>query len=1096
MGSGRLHFLAVTCAVSAAYFALSVLSWIVLPAGFASSGAFWPVAGVALAAVLLHGRAALAGVLLGAFASGLYILHIIGDSSPPVVQLQLAGANGVGAVLQAWIGALLIHKIAGFPRALHDDRAIIAMLVLGGPAACTISPSIASLAVWMFGMEQGSSDYLTAWLTWWAGHSAGVFVATPLTLALFNRPADAWIGRRARIVIPLTLLSALLLIALNSVLALEKRERVLQFQNRVSHFHRYFRADMESRVKLLMFAKALFDTSEIVTRQEFAAMAAILKPHSAELRGLDWIPRVTINEREEFEQQVRAAGFPHFQITEMLPSGEMARAAEREEYFPIDYVEPHAGNEAAHGFDVASREGARSTLYRARDSGRIVASRAVNLVKEPVDSLGIVMYAPIYRPGSNTATLEGRRSGFAGVVAVVMQIPALMQNFAARFDFEGVNMRLYEGSAGSGQRLLYARPRESASDREQAMIVSETVDLGGRTWELQFMPKPDLLAPLPSAITLVLVFGLFGACALFSTWLLTITGRHVRTEQAIAERTAHLRKSVRAIEQNPTMIMITDARAVVEYVNPKFTEVTGYAGSEMTGRSLAALLPVHGIARRRMAPIRGHMRRYGAWRGEVQSSTRAGEPIWMDVHVSPLRDERGQLTHYVVNLEDVTERRKLAEQLFHQARYDSLTGLINRYEFENALEGLIKSSRSADGKSAHALALMDLDQFKVVNDTCGHVAGDELLRQIGLLLKSNTRRTDILGRLGGDEFALLLENCPMEQAERIAENIRRAIEHYRFVWESKSFAIGVSIGVVAIEPGQCTLTELLQNADAACYAAKDEGRNHVHVYRQNDDQVARRHGEMQWVAEINAAIEGDHLFLVAQPIIATNVAARSRRGHYEVLVRLRKQDGSVVPPGAFLGAAERYNLSGRIDRWVVGNTLKWLSSFRDRPEGMPIMSINISGNSLGDREFLIYIMQQIEAYAIPADALCFELTETAAIGNLSNAIAFINTLKSIGCRFALDDFGSGLSSFAYLKNFPIDFLKIDGQFVKDIATDQIDFAMVRSINDVGHVMGKYTIAEYVENDEILSKLRIIGVDFVQGFGIGRPEPLDTLLLDN
>lgn len=438
---------------------------------------------------------------------------------------------------------------------------------------------------------------------------------------------------------------------------------------------------------------------------------------------------------------------------------------------------------------------------------------------------------------------------------------------------------------------------------------------------------------------------------------------------------------------------------------------------------------------------------------------------------------------------DVTEARSLSEQLSYQASHDPLTGLLNRRALEQRLQQMLERARTHG--TEHVLCYLDLDQFKIINDSCGHTAGDELLRQLGVILQQQTRGRDTLARLGGDEFAIVLERCSISQAQRVTSAVRNAIEKFRFAWEDKIFNVGVSIGVVPIDHTSESMASLLGMADAACYAAKDAGRNRVHIYREDDEDLARRRGETHWVAVMNRAFEDDRFLLHCQSITPLGKANGELTGH-EVLVRMRDDDDRMVVPGAFLPAAERYNLVPKLDRWVVGSTFDWFASHRQHLESTLMCSINLSGSSLSEDGFLEFVVQQFRKHDLPPEKICFEITETAAIANLTHATRFINVLKSLGCRFALDDFGSGLSSFAYLKNLQVDYLKIDGMFVKDIVDDPIHQAMVKSINDMGHVMGKETIAEFAESDDVLKMLKDIGVDYAQGYGLDQPRPLEEM----
>ena len=436
---------------------------------------------------------------------------------------------------------------------------------------------------------------------------------------------------------------------------------------------------------------------------------------------------------------------------------------------------------------------------------------------------------------------------------------------------------------------------------------------------------------------------------------------------------------------------------------------------------------------------------------------------------------------------EVRRRHRQAEATIrHLAYHDPLTGLTNCHQFEQRLNDALAAARETNGQ--HALLYLDLDQFKVVNDTCGHVAGDELLKQVALLLHAQVRESDTVARLGGDEFGILLENCPLERAQQIAAQLLRAINDYRFCWLGKSFVIGGSIGLVAITRASAGLGDLLGRADVACYAAKDLGRNRIHVFQDDDIELARRQGEMHWVSRIHWALGQDRFSLYRQNIHA--LGSDRPPGSCEVLLRLRDEDGNLVGPGAFLPAAERYNLAPAVDRWVVSHLLQYLASHYRRDAGLPrCFFINLSGATLNDENFDDHLRALLRDTGLPPSLLCFEITETAAIANLSRAIDFIDAIRAEGCRFALDDFGSGLSSFAYLKTLPVDFLKIDGGFVRDITRDPMDRAIVEAINRIGHTVGLQTIAEFVEDEATRQELVRLGVDYAQGYALHRPEPL-------
>ncbi len=554
----------------------------------------------------------------------------------------------------------------------------------------------------------------------------------------------------------------------------------------------------------------------------------------------------------------------------------------------------------------------------------------------------------------------------------------------------------------------------------------------------------------------------------------------------IAEQ--ELNKLSLAVEASNASIVITDTQGNIEYVNPGFIKNYGYQKHEVLGRNIDVLNSKQ-ASMGNYDELRLHIKNGRNWRGILPHKRKDGTIQQDRVIISSVKNDQGKITNYISIQEDITYEYELSKKLSFQASHDALTGLVNRREFERRALRLLGSVKTTNLQ--HALCFLDLDQFKVVNDTCGHVAGDELLRQISTVLREEIRDRDTLARLGGDEFAILMEHCTLEDAKRVASTIQNTLQEYQFTWGEHVFRIGASIGLVPIDENIEDLNELMKHADAACYAAKELGRNRIHVFHHLDETLAQRQGEMQWVTKIYRALESDQFCLFAQRIEPLNSA--SKECHYELLLRMCEHDGKIYPPGSFLPAAERYNLISKIDRWVIQHALKVLSLHPEFLEEVKYVSINISGQSLTEDSFIEFVIDQLRQYADIANKICFEITETAAIANLTKAREMIIRLKELGCYFALDDFGSGLSSFAYLKNLPVDSIKIDGMFVKDIPLDPIDHAMVKSINEIAQVMGMQTIAEFVENDSIKDMLSEIGVNYAQGFGIGKPVQLGEIL---
>jgi diguanylate cyclase (GGDEF)-like protein/PAS domain S-box-containing protein len=577
-------------------------------------------------------------------------------------------------------------------------------------------------------------------------------------------------------------------------------------------------------------------------------------------------------------------------------------------------------------------------------------------------------------------------------------------------------------------------------------------------------------------------------------------------------------------------VIRTDQRGNIEYLNPVAERLTGWSNLSARGVPLMSVLRLRDEAGTAGTadPLSSVLRR-----GETVTSTsdlalqtaRDAEHA-IELTAAPIHGDDGTIAGAVLVFRDVTEMRTLARELAYQASHDALTGLLNRREFERRLQQLLDGARRHD--QTHALGYIDLDLFKVINDTCGHVAGDELLRQLGLALRARLRKSDVLARLGGDEFGVLLANCPLDRAEHVVAGLQEAIHEFHFVWEDKSFDVAASIGLAPITAASGSLSDLLRTADLACYAAKDAGRNRVHVARADDAALAERQSEVQWVQHIRRALVENRFHLQCQRIqalasaphveLATG-ASLLRPPHldavgesatapsltrdprldpigerYEILVRLIDDAGNIVHPRTFLPVAERYQLMSALDRWVLHQSLVMLKSLCARlGPALAGFNINLSGQSLGEASFRDFLMQELRASGVPPQWICFEITETATVANLSRATELLDALKGLGCQFALDDFGSGLSSFAYLKNLPVDYLKIDGAFIRDMLHDRADHAMVASIHQLAHLLGIKTVAEYVENDAILAAVAALGIDYAQGYGIAAPTDLAAAL---
>jgi diguanylate cyclase (GGDEF)-like protein/PAS domain S-box-containing protein len=565
-----------------------------------------------------------------------------------------------------------------------------------------------------------------------------------------------------------------------------------------------------------------------------------------------------------------------------------------------------------------------------------------------------------------------------------------------------------------------------------------------------------------------------------------------KTNYDLQTQTMRLHSTLDSISES---VIATDSKGYIQYMNPVAERLLGIRDDEKLGEqfhkafNIVCEMDRHPIKDTVVTCISSGLERM--FLEDILLLAGEENEYAITLNATPLYDENRDIIGAVVVIHNVTQSRALTRQLTYQATHDALTDLPNRTYIETRIKQILQMP---ERNLSHALMYLDLDQFKVVNDTCGHIAGDELLKQLAHLFKLHIRGKDIVSRVGGDEFVIFLEDCPREKARKIAQLILRDVSDMQFVWGEKWFTVGVSIGLVPISDSSMSYNDIMSAADVACYTAKDLGRNRMHEYQLNDSEYATRRDEMEWVHLINQAFEQGRYVLYMQDIQPT-VGMEGARPHYELLVRMRASDDSIVPPGSFLSAAERYDLSQRIDYWVIETALELIATLNKthKSEEIPYFSINLSGKTLSNGGFLDYVRGLLMQHPDMATYINFEVTETIAVSNLTETIHMMNSLKVMGFKFSLDDFGSGVSSYAYLKNLPVDFLKIDGSFVRNIAASEVDRVMVEAIQRIARVMDIKTVAEFVENKNILDVLAQLGVDYVQGYGIAKPQPVDALL---
>ena len=613
-----------------------------------------------------------------------------------------------------------------------------------------------------------------------------------------------------------------------------------------------------------------------------------------------------------------------------------------------------------------------------------------------------------------------------------------------------ISLPLMAGSKSFGALMIYSSEPDAFDKEEEKLLVSLAEDLA------------------------------YGILAMYA---------RSRNKQDDSENQDNDQKFRIFYDESPAMFFTLNEHGKIITLNKYGAEELGYRIDELSGRYFYELSSnnYQQLTKAMLAScMEGKDRRYHY---EQHKICKDGRILWVKETMRLYTSPSGEKNIFVVS-EDITELQRRSEQLSFQATHDSLTGLINRGEFEVRLENMLFASQS-DG-SQHALCILDLDHFRSINDTCGHLAGDEMLRQIGMILQEQIRKRDTIARLGGDEFAILMDHCPLHRAETVTKKLLKSISEFDFIWENQTFKGGVSIGIVPVNGLSGNISDVLKSADAACYAAKKKGGNYIHIHKGDATDSQKIQSEIFWISQLRRALDDDQFQLYFQPIAPVK-KTKNRKKYFEVLVRMKSEDGNIISPDEFMAVAERHNLSTRIDKWVIGNLFRLFREIPEDNRNNYQFSINLSGHSLGNKDLELFIERELEKLPNQSGTLCFEITETAAIANLTSARRFIDKLRGKGCMFALDDFGSGLSSYAYLKNLNIDYLKIDGQFIKDIIEDSMSFAIVRSIHEIGHALGKKTVAEFVESKAIMDKLRVIGIDYVQGSYIGKQVTYEELI---
>jgi diguanylate cyclase (GGDEF)-like protein/PAS domain S-box-containing protein len=807
---------------------------------------------------------------------------------------------------------------------------------------------------------------------------------------------------------------------------------------------------------------------------QLAATAALLRAMQTVFLADDQMDQAQFSQYNE-----------NLRLRTRLP-GYVATAFARHQLDPADpgriaYVyqlaAPVRGNESLIGFDMARQKENLLALQRARDADAATVSepfplRQLSAGGKPL--MGITVRLPVYSRGLIPDSVESRRAREIGALAVSLRLDALIRDGLPAQALEQFRVRIRDMDGASSIAFFDSGTPIAANAR----LYVRTLEFGGRRWQLQLQPRP---APLDTGgLRTVVVAGVVISSLLaLLLWSLATTRRRAlvlgsRMSTRFGESEARFRT---LNELLPALVLLADGDdGRIVYANQAARLRLGDIG----GRAMASLFedPLLSLG---VADLDAVGRGWNSVEAELVGSDSGS--FWVNSSIAQVEME-GK-SHLLMVATDISEQRELTERLSYQATHDALTELCNRREFERRVEQALAERKVRPGALPCALLYIDLDQFKLINDLSGHMAGDQLLAQLALTMRQQGRAADVLARLGGDEFGLLAFEVDAEAARALADDLRERIEAQMFTWQEHTYTISASIGVVMVDHGDPTLKDLLAWADTACYLAKENGRNRVHVYRE-DDETTRRLGEMEWANRLRSAMEQDRLLLDYQEIIPLG-SVPAQACNIELLLRLRDEEGGIVLPGTFLPAAERYGMMPLIDRWVIRTALAHFHELHPAGAGVGLCSINLSGASIEDPALAEFILACAAEFKVPTQKLCFEITETVAVRSLLKVVHVIERLREAGCLIALDDFGAGMSSFGYLKNLPVDIIKIDGSFIRDLGVDPMSRTIVSAFAQIGHQRGLKVVAEWVNGSHISAALSLLGVDYGQGYALHRPE---------
>ena len=1078
-----IRFTGSNLVIACAYFVLGYMgTFLASPPSNASP--IWPPAGLALAVALVYGIRIIPGIFVGSLLIKIYNFYDFSTVGSIIPSLITSSISSLGSCAQAIFGAWLINYFIGKQNPLIEDSKIIRFFIYGALISCLVAPTIGISTIFLQGFIT-LEDIPISWLTWWVGDSIGVTIFTPFILAFIAKPRTLWQERQKLVSYPLLIMFILMVCIFQYTQKLEAARIASNFERQVNTFHSTLNNQVQSHVEIVQMLKGLFDSSQFITAQEFHTFTQpILKSHH-DIQSLEWISFVPSTQRKQFESPENA----RLIIREPNHKNIMVPATERSEYFPITYIQPLEQNKRALGFDVSANPTALKALLKARDTGKTTITEPIQLVQDLEKKTGFVLYSPVYHYNKLINSREHTKNSLRGFTAGVLRIEDEIKEVFSVFPDAQLFIKIEDQS-----NKLYSNFPDTEPARFNFISLHKTIQIhvANRVWTINYKPSADFYyTQLSWAIWWLLLGGLV-ITSLTGVGLLMLSGRTLRTEELVRTRTQALAESEEQFKelvqaQSAIVWRANPATSQFTFVSDEAEKILGYPVEQWLETNTFWVdhmheddqkwVPEHCI--KKIDQLKGHTFEYRMW-------SKTGELIWLKDIVNVII-KNGKVTELVGAMIDITEQKKSEQKIYDLAFYDPLTGLANRRLLLDQLE-----TELSVAKRNHvfgAILFLDLDRFKILNDSLGHHVGDKLLIQMAERINDVLRKEDLAARLGGDEFVIIIkaQDPSLEHAAEnsliIAEKIRGILEQ-PYLIDNSEHHCSSSIGIALFPEHDISAAELLQQADKAMYRSKEQGRNTISFFHPNLQKAADNKHFLE--QELRIALNNQNFTLHYQPQINQSGITTSS----EALIRWQHPNHGLISPADFIPAAEETGLIIPLGLWVLNQACQQMRSWLDEGLNLDHISVNVSSKQFRQTDFVAQIEKIINANKLLASHLFIELTEGVVIDNFKDTIEKMQALKKIGVKISLDDFGTGYSSLAYLKQLPIDQLKIDQSFVRDITSDNNDAIIVETIISMAHNLQFDVIAEGVETQKQKDFLIAKGCSVFQGYYFSRPLPAD------